>query len=390
MSFRSCLSVCALSLLLAGCVHSGTGTATDNFSSSSQQIDTPRQPSLVVTDMPAPDVIYRPSARDTVLAGGNSNMMSEVMQIRSGFGMETAVTRKAAELEAELEAIKASTKSYADRLRTLQVNSDAAAARYYELVAAIHTELQSGSTPGNPVLIQRWNIAQDRLQDLSNTSSGLNALATDLAAESSRASFLQENVRNAYNLSGAVKSDHDRLRKIEDGASQNLVLLNRLLTSTSDEINRRQAYLRTEKANLQTLSLAVTNGELYGQNLSNSLYRRATTSGEGIAQTAPANQNRRPLVIIRFDRPNVNYEQALYNAVGQALERYPTAAFDLVAVSPTQGTAAELALASTEARKNGEAVLRSLVHMGLPAERINLSAASAADVRNSEVQLYLK
>jgi hypothetical protein len=86
----------------------------------------------------------------------------------------------------------------------------------------------------------------------------------------------------------------------------------------------------------------------------------------------------------------VSYEQALYTAVGQALEKYPSARFDLVAVSPTQGNPAEMALASTEARKNGESVLRSLTHMGLPVERVRLNAANSASVRNSEVHIYLQ
>ena len=42
---------------------------------------------------------------------------------------------------------------------------------------------------------------------------------------------------------------------------------------------------------------------------------------------------RRPLVVIRFDRANVPYEQALYTAVSRALERRPQALFDLVAVA---------------------------------------------------------
>ncbi|MBW7910823.1 MAG: hypothetical protein H3C49_06060 [Alphaproteobacteria bacterium] len=86
----------------------------------------------------------------------------------------------------------------------------------------------------------------------------------------------------------------------------------------------------------------------------------------------------------------MNYEQQLYTAVGQALEKYPAAKFDLVAVSPSQGNAAEMALASTEARKNGENVLRSLTQMGLPLERVRLNAANSSGVRNSEVHLYLQ
>lgn len=379
MTFRTLFPACALALMLSACNADGSSTQTSANN---------RMPGLVVSNEPPPEVIYRRGSRDTVLATDN---VSPVRGYASQ-NVETLVTRKVAELRRDLEALKRSTGSYADRLKSLQVKSDNAAAQYYEQIATINTELQAGSTPGNPVLVERWNIAQERLEGLSQNAAHLNGLATDLANEASKASFLQENVRAAYSLSGAVKEDHNKLRLVEDEVNQTIVTLNRLLTSTSDEINRRQSYLRTEKLNLQTLSLAVANGELYGQNLSNSLFKRATQEAASFATAAPAQNpaNRRPLVIIRFDRSNVNYEQALYSAVGQALEKYPAAKFDLVAVSPSQGNPAEMALASTEARKNGEAVLRSLANMGLPLERVRLNAANSSAVRNSEVHLYMQ
>jgi hypothetical protein len=348
-------------------------------------------PGLVVTNEAPPEVIYRRGSRDTVLS--NKDISTSNLRGLSSQRVETLVTRKVAELNGDLNELKRSAKGYSDRLRGLQVKSDNAAAQYYELVATMNTELQAGSTPGNPVLVERWNVAQDKLEGLSQNAALLNGLAADLSNEASKAGYLQENVRGAYGLSGAVKEDHEKLRVLEDEVNQTIVTLNRLLTNVSDEINRRQAYLRTEKLNMQTLSLAVANGELYGQNLSNSLFKKAAVEARevyGNNAAAPAAANRRPLVIIRFDRPNVSYEQALYTAVGAALERYPAAKFDLIAVSPSQGNPAEIALASTEARKNGEAVLRSLTHMGLPVERVRLNAANSTDVRNSEVHIYLQ
>jgi len=379
VTFRTLFPACALALMLSACTADGSSTQTSANN---------RMPGLVVSNEPPPEVIYRRGSRDTVLV----NESMGAVRGYSSQNVETLVTRKVAELRRDLENLKRSTGSYSDRLKTLQVKSDNAAAQYYEQIATINTELQAGSTPGNPVLVERWNIAQDRLEGLSQNAAHLNGLATDLANEASKAAFLQENVRAAYSLSGAVKEDHNKLRIVEDEVNQTIVALNRLLTSTSDEINRRQSYLRTEKLNLQTLSLAVANGELYGQNLSNSLFKRATQEASSFAAAAPAQNpaSRRPLVIIRFDRSNVNYEQALYSAVGQALEKYPAAKFDLVAVSPSQGNPAEMALASTEARKNGESVLRSLANMGLPLERVRLNAANSSAVRNSEVHLYLQ
>ena len=89
----------------------------------------------------------------------------------------------------------------------------------------------------------------------------------------------------------------------------------------------------------------------------------------------------RPLVIIRFDRPNVNYQQALYNAVSQALSRKPTATFDLMAISPSQGTAAQVALNSAAAKRNAEDVLRTLTDMGVPGSRVQSASVQWKIIR---------
>lgn len=376
----------ALSAALGACTADGR-LATYSGPGSQQQERTASRPALQMTDAPAPEVIYRRGSRDTVLS--DSERRAGKPYYHSS--VETLVTRKVNDLNRELSVLQGSISKFQGRLQSLQSKSDTDAAQYYELVAAINTELQSGTTPGNPVLVERWNGAEDRLDSMSTSAGHLNELATDLANEASKASYLQENVRGAYGLSGAVKEDHDRLRRLEDDVNQQIINLNRLLTQTSDEISRRGAYLRSERANLQTLSHAIANGDLYGQNISNALYKKATESGETLFQgsAAPAGRGR-PLVIIRFDRANVSYQEALYAAVSQALEKYPSARFDLVAVSPARGNPAEMALASSEARKNGEAVLRSLAQMGLPVERVRLNAANSADVRNTEVHIYMQ
>ena len=386
-SLPKSMAALMLSAALSACAADGS-TVTYNNGADTSAGRTASRPSLLVSDTPAPEVIYRRGSRDTVLSAEPASAKSHTPYYHSN--VETLVTRKVNDLNKDLSALDGAVGKFRSRLQNLQSKSDSDAAQYYELVAAINTELQSGTTPGNPVLVERWNAAEDRLDSMSTSAGHLNDLATDLANEASKASYLQENVRAAYGLSGAVKEDHDRLRTLEDGVNQQIINLNRLLTRTGDEISRRGAYLRSERGNLQTLSLAIANGDLYGQNISNALYKKATESGEGLFKSNTVPMGRQPLVIIRFDRANVSYQEALYAAVSQALEKYPSARFDLVAVSPSRGNPAEMALASSEARKNGEAVLRSLSQMGLPVERVRLNAANSADVRNSEVHIYLQ
>jgi hypothetical protein len=379
---RRGLAVLALAATLSGCVTDGGGSV----STSASPATSPR-PALVVTSDAAPEVVFNAGSRDTLPADDKVAVPSF-----SGSG-GTLVARKVSDLGRDLENSQSAVENFRSRLTTLQSECDARASEYYGLIAQIATELQSGTTAGNPMLTQRWNDAKSKLDALSQAAGGLGALSSDISAEASKASFLQETVRATYGLSGAMKEDRKALQSLEDRVNENIVAINRLLTATGDETGRRTSTLRAENLNLQTLSLAIANGELYGQNMTNSLFKKAASDAGafvkgGAAVAAPS--QRRPLAVIRFNRPGVEYKQAVYTAVSQALEKYPAARFELVAVATSEGNPAEAALASTEARKNGEDVLRALTQMGVPMERITLSAASSRNVVNSEVHLFLQ
>lgn len=104
---------------------------------------------------------------------------------------------------------------------------------------------------------------------------------------------------------------------------------------------------------------------------------------------APPIKERRPLVVIRFDRPDVPYEPALYTALSRALERRPMAIFDLVAVSPSSGSEAETAKGADQAQRDAERVMRTLAKMGLPADRVTLSAMFSTGIRDNEVRIFV-
>jgi hypothetical protein len=93
----------------------------------------------------------------------------------------------------------------------------------------------------------------------------------------------------------------------------------------------------------------------------------------------------RPLVVIRFGATPLDFEPTLYNAVRGALERRPNSAFDLVALAPGIGAADQAAVT-----RDSESVLRALVTMGLPVERLSLSAATAAGLSTHEVHIYVR
>jgi hypothetical protein len=163
-----------------------------------------------------------------------------------------------------------------------------------------------------------------------------------------------------------------------------LVRINSNLLELRDDITRQTTFVANERASLNSLRDAIKRGVLYGPGFSG-----MSPSLQPASYGAPLMSNT-PLVIIRFDRPDVSYEEALYSAVAQALEQRPNATFDVVAVSPTTGSAADLALAQSAARQNASNVMDAMRDMGLSGNRLALSSSARADVQNSEVHIFVR
>ncbi len=314
--------------------------------------------------------------------------------VESGSSTGTAVGRKVETMRGELVKLESAIGDHNGQLQKLRAETVSNAQQYQQLIGAINAKLQVGTTPGNPILVAQWNQAQSVLGKIDGDVAGMNSLATEVSNDSSLAAFLLESTRATYGVSGAVDQDHRQLSVLEDETNKTVVTIDRLANELAEDTSRQNLYLARERGNLTTLAVAVQNGELFGASLSNLAYARAAP----LASRAPAERarstaslvNRRPLVVIRFDRANVDYESALYTAVSQALQRKPNADFDLVAVAPSHGSAGQSALALDESKRNADAVMRSLTNMGLPANRVTLSATTSRTAETNEVHLYVR
>jgi hypothetical protein len=277
------------------------------------------------------------------------------------------------------------------RMRGLRDETAASSQKYHALTAQMNAKLQNGTTPGNPTLTNQLKEGQQQIEAVAENISKLNDLSSDVDAEAGTASWLLDSVGATYALSGAVDLDHVRLRTLEDEVNQAVVLIDRLLNELSSDVNRQTTYVNNERHNLQLLSLAIKNGELYGASLVNRAFAQAQARTSAKVQASPLPQmTDRPLVVIRFDRPNVPYQRALYTAVSRALDRKPDATFQLVAVSPKSGTPARTALNKTAAKRNAEGVLRALADMGLPGHKISLSSTTSSEAENNEVRIFVR
>lgn len=372
-------------------------------------------PSLVISDAPIPkdlqEKVYRVHPPAPIVEP--SDLMGDSYYSPT----ETIVGRKVEELRKDLSDLQGRIAGMSERLTTLETDGQTKAADYYASVATISTQLQSGTTPGNPRLVGRLNTAQESLEKLAGNVTQLNSLAVEVANVASLASFLLEATRASYGLSGAIEEDHARLAQLEDSVNNTIVVIDRILNNVNDDISRTAAYLSSERSNLRTLSLAITTGDLFGKSLSNRPFSGlsgaapagASTGGAlpvspvasaslpvsggaaaPAALSSPPRGAPRPLVKIRFDRPDVAYEQPVYMAVNEALERYPQARFELVAVHPSTGNAAQIAIESSRSRRSAERVLRTLTEMGLPMDRVDLSYTPSPEAKSSEVHIYIR
>ena len=327
---------------------------------------------------PAPVVLSPPP--------GSSASEFRPAPVTSSSGMtamntSTFVNQKVSQFNSELNQLRSTLGVRSNQLDGIRSQTVSNASTYHGMVGGIKSRLQVGTTPGNPQLMGQWRSSQEQLSRVEGDISGMNQLAAQVATDSAMSSYLLDSVRAAYGLTGAVDDDHRRLRGLEDEVNQTTVTIERLLGELNTDIGRQQQFVANERENLMELAGNINSGQLYGS-------QQAASSGTQMA-SAPAGDfsQRQPLVVIRFDRQDVEFEPAVYQAVSRALERRPDAIFDLVAVSPGTGSQG---LSSGSARRNAEQVLQSLSGMGLPSDRVMLSAMSSATAQSSEVHIYVR
>lgn len=351
----------------------------------------PPEPATAATAAQTPPTrIEIPAAKEPTFTPPPQSAQAAPAADALGEPSGTFVGRKVAQMRTDLGKLQRSVSELNQRMTQITSQNIGSSRRYHEVVAAMNAKLQVGTTPGNPVLVKQWNEAQQKLEGIAESLGQMDKLSNDAAGEAGLAAWLLDSVRATFALSGAVDEDHRQLRVLEDEVNRTIVLIDRLLNELSEDVSRQTTYVGNERRNLTTLSLAVKNGELYGTSLVNRAFAQSQALASTAAQSAGPTVGERPLVVIRFDRANIQYQQALYNAVSRALERKPDASFDLVAVSPKRGSPAQVALQSTQSKRNAESVLRTLADMGLPANRVKLSSRSSPDVDSNEVQIYVR
>jgi len=305
----------------------------------------------------------------------------------------TSAGLRIGQFRSDLAQLQQSAAAQVERGRQLQADMDANVSGYQ---AAVGT-MKDGTQPADAAGARQ--SAQAQLRAVSTTLDQMNDLSGAVAKNVTYAAYLLESIRAAGNAPDAVEEDHRQLQVLEEATAQTSMSLDRLLNALRQEVLRQSHFLGTEGAKLAQMAPATGVAANAGISVQPPALQPLTQEPEPQPAPQPAPPagpagaglaTGRPFVVIPFHDPAVQYEQQLYEAVNAALARSPNVAFDLVAVTPAAATPDEAALNSEAAQANADKVMRSLLDMGLPADRISMTQMTDPNVQRNEVHLYVR
>ena len=307
----------------------------------------------------------------------------------------TFVGQKISPLKTDYNAVTEAFDVHRDSYEEVKSRVYGASTEFFGTVAAINTKLQLGTTPGNPVLVRQYDQAQGELDNIEEYLREINLLNQKVNADAGVVALLKSTLNKVLRLAGAIDQDHRQLEVLEDDVEKLEIDIARLINEITEEISRQSGFAKIENQNLLVMAVAIRNGEAMGTGILN----RSFLAAQALADVGPPDQqldvpqvniSGLPLVVIRFDDPDINYEKTLFDAIGITVDKKPDATFGLVAVAPIGKNEAETRINSSKVKKYAERVLRSLVSFGLPSKKVALTAKTSGDVVVPEVHIYVQ
>ena len=366
------------------------------------------------------------SSTSETLFGGENKVEANQPKNTSAFD-GTFMKNKIANFKSEQEQLKSLVDSRKSTLQEMRNDTNTAVSDYRTAVAQINSKLQLGTTPGNPELMDEWKEARAKLEKINNVAFDIKRLVADVESDQSMVDYMVGSIQASYKIRGATEDDHKQLKALEEEAKQigsNIAIFARQL---NQEAERQQAYVDTEKHNLNDVALNIKNGKLYGSAGSTDFFadggsmfssdesyeafmnetaqdygmtprrntraKHYTKSAKDTFSLKPvrskstpmeisAPKSTRPIIVIKFDKTTVDFAEPLYQALNRVLERNPSATFEVAGISPIGSTNASI-------KKNVKDVMATLTEMGLPASRVALTMQTD-DVNVEEVRIYEK
>ena len=351
----------------------------------------PEEPMLQEPSILIDDEEMLPTDDTTIVDDGSLQRTEQIEAGASG----TFVGQKINPLREDFVAVAEAFNIHRDSYEEIKSRVYGASTEFYGTIAAINTKLQLGTTPGNPVLVRQYDEGQSELDNIEEYMREINLLNQKVNADAGVVALLKSTLNKTLRLAGAIDQDHRQLELLEDDTEKLEIDIARLINEITEEISRQAGFAKIENQNMLVMAVAIRNGEAMGTGILN----RSFLAAQALADAGPPDQQLDvpqvnitglPLVVIRFDDPDINYEKTLFDAIGTTVDKKSDATFGLVAVAPIGKNEGETRINSSKVKKYAERVLRSLVSFGLPSKKVALTAKTSGDVVVPEVHIYVQ
>jgi hypothetical protein len=314
------------------------------------------------------------------------------------------LTSDAGRLQGELDQIKGRVANRGTSLQQLRDGAARDVSAYEAAAGAVRTGVQSGKATGDAALLGHWTDAQAALARMDRSMAQLVALSVQSAQDAASAGYIGDSAKRAGTLEGSA-ADRQRLAAIAADAAATEEAARTQKTAVGSEIEKQTASVTQDRAELMRLALAIE-GAPVSKGSSSAVPRAAAAKSAAahIAKAASSHSGtsappasppgdldgKAPLVVIRFDQPNVPYDEPVRKAAALALQRKPTAIFDVVASAPAEGAPDAVASAREKSKADAEGVVRSLMSAGVPSNQVTLTLATPQTGEAAEVRIFVR
>lgn len=297
----------------------------------------------------------------------------------------------------------------AEHLQELERDIGDRDAELQQLRAALAANVEDyGRADG--VLRQRanaetWRQATIRLDLVDLEIDRLKALAGKVSTDAGSVEKLAAAIAAAEGLDSVSPEERRRLASLGASAQEMGALLHRMLGEIHQDIGSQASYAARQRQRLaqvgRRLNLepqspapaaapAAKTPAVAAPNPAAKLRPEKRTQALASAKPPapqPKPEPRRPLVTIRFTKPQVDFAEPLYEAVNHAVERRPDVAFDVVATGPAAAPGEGL---RASGRQRLEEVVSALKQMGVPPERVKAQARASETAERDEVRVFVR
>lgn len=222
--------------------------------------------------------------------------------------------------------------------------------------------------------------ARRRLARVNGDLLKLNTIATKVNTDVAQASQLLQEVRAVK--AAARSAEGKALTALETEINATVSTTHRMLAEIQFDISRQAAYTNSQSRGLDQLAKVVS-GEAPVAGIASAGARNKPAGGSASAPPAKRPRSTRPLLRIRFAASKVAYEAPLYEAIKAALAKRPGLEFEVVGVARTPARRGS-------ALSNAQQVMFSMAEMGVPPDRVTVSAVISPKVTADEVHLYVR